>query len=68
MAQENIDPAFVAQAKQQLITLIDDDALIADWLARYMTAPKYPELVDSTAESRTAAVELQRYYNGEFEQ
>jgi len=68
MAQEKIDPAFVAQAKQQLIALIDDDALIADWLARYMTAPKYPELVDSTAESRVAAVELRRYYNGEPEQ
>ena len=68
MAEEKIDPAFVAQAKQQLITLIDDDALIADWLARYMTAPKYPELVDSTAESRTASVALQRYYNGEPEQ
>jgi len=65
MASEQIDPAFVREAKRQLIALFDDDALVADWFARYMTAPKYPELVDSTAESRTAAVELQRYYNGE---
>jgi len=65
MASEKIDARFVAHAKQQLLALIDNDELIADWLARYMTAPKYPELTDSTGESRTAAVELQRYYNGE---
>ena len=68
MAREKIDPVFIAEAKRQLLALIDDDALIADWFARYMTAPKYPELIDSTAESRVAAVELQRYYNGELEQ
>ena len=62
-----IDPTFVAQAKQQLWQAIDNDDLIADWFARFMTAPKYPELVDMTQEERRANWRNRRYYNGDVE-
>ncbi len=35
---DEIDPQFVAQAKKLLLDALDDDALIGDWLARFMTA------------------------------
>ena len=47
MASANIDQAFIDQAKQ-LWQAINDDDLIADWFARFMTATKYPELEEMT--------------------
>lgn len=65
MARDEIDAAFVTQAKQQLSALLEDEALIADWLARYMTSPKYPGLEELTGEQRSAQVNGRRYRNGE---
>ncbi len=65
MAADEIDPAFVAAAKQQLLALLEDDDLIADWLARYMTSPKYPDLLEMTGEERTAQVKGRTFRNGE---
>lgn len=65
MASDEINAAFLAQAKQQLLGLLEDDALIADWFARYMTSPKYPDLTELTNEQRTASVNGRRYRNGE---
>ena len=52
MASSNIDQAFIDQAKQQLWQAINDDDLISDWFARFMTATKYPELEEMTEEER----------------
>ncbi|MBT8144339.1 MAG: cupin domain-containing protein [Gammaproteobacteria bacterium] len=65
MAGQEIAPAFVEQAKQLLQRALDDDELLADWFARFMTAPKYPDLVDQTAERRLARVNNVVYQNGE---
>lgn len=65
MANDEIDPAFVAAAKQQLLALLEDENLIADWLARYMTSPKYPDLLEVTGEERTAQVKGCVFRNGE---
>ena len=62
-----IAPAFVVQAKQQLWQAIDNDDLIGDWFARFMTTPKYPELVDMTQEVRRASWRNRRYCNGDVE-
>ena len=32
---DEIDPSFIAHGKRQLLTLLDNDPLIADWLAVY---------------------------------
>ena len=66
MASETIDDAFVQHAKAQLLGLLDNDALIADWFARYMTRPKYPGLEEMTEELRTAQTLGRHYRNGEI--
>ena len=67
LAGPDIAQAFVAQAKQQLWQAIDNDDLIGDWFARFMTAPKYPDLVEMTQEERRAIWRNRRYCNGDVE-
>ena len=67
LTDPEIAPAFVVQAKQQLWQAIDNDDLIGDWFARFMTSPKYPELVDMTQEERRASWRNRRYCNGDVE-
>ena len=53
-------------AVQQLLReIVDDDALIGDWLARYMSRPKYEEMVEITEEERTATFNGITYKNGD---
>ena len=66
MANTRIDPAFITHAKNQLLKLLDDDELVADWFARFMTAPKYPDLLKTSEERRQANVMGRDYSNGEL--
>ena len=68
MAGETIDPAFVSKARQALRDIVDNEALIADWIARYMTQPKYPDLIELTGETRRARISGRDYENGEPDQ
>lgn len=65
MAGAEIDAAFIGQVRRQLSTLLEDDALLADWFARYMTQPKLPGLEDVTGERRRARINGRDYENGE---
>jgi 50S ribosomal protein L16 3-hydroxylase len=65
MASEAIHPAFIQQARKQLLELLSDDELIGDWFARFMTAPKYPDLVEQTEEQRRASINGRNYHNGD---
>lgn len=65
MASEEITPEFVKQAKDLLLRALDDDELLADWFARFMTAPKYAGLEGDTGEKRRARVNGVVYENGE---
>ncbi len=65
MASEEIAPEFVAQTKRLLQEALDDDALLGDWLARFMTQPKYPGLEEQTGEERRAHIDGVAYVNGE---
>ena len=67
LAGPDIAQEFVTQAKQQLWRAIDNDDLIGDWFARFMTAPKYPELGEMTREERRANWRNRRYCNGDAE-
>ena len=40
--------------KKLLLEALDDDQILAEWFAQFMTAPKYPMLVDETGEQRSA--------------
>lgn len=66
MGSTEIDPLFITHAKQQLLTLLDNDALIADWFARFMTAPKYADSLHLSEERRQATVLGREYCNGEL--
>lgn len=65
MARADIDAAFIEQVRCQLSAVLEDEALLADWFARYMTQPKLPGLEDVTGERRHARVNGRDYENGE---
>ncbi|MFP6817556.1 MAG: cupin domain-containing protein [Pseudomonadales bacterium] len=65
MATEEIAPEFFRQVKDLLLRTIDNDELLADWFARFMTAPKYPDQQGETRERRRARVDGVVYENGE---
>jgi 50S ribosomal protein L16 3-hydroxylase len=66
MAQMTIAPEFIAELRSLLAELLDDDELLTDWFARFMTAPKYPELQALTGERRRARAGGRDYENGEL--
>lgn len=65
MASPHIDPAFIQQIKHMLHTLADDEELLADWFARFVSAPKYPEWVDEADGDREVEANGKYYLNGE---
>ncbi len=67
MASTEIHPSFIQQVKSMLGELLDDEALLSDWFARYMTSPKYPELSGEVDENREAEIKGKRYQNGEVQ-
>ena len=67
MATTAIHPAFIQQVKSMLNELLDDESLLSDWFARYMTSPKYPDLLDEVDEDREASVNGECYFNGEIQ-
>ncbi len=67
MASTEIHPSFIQQVKVMLGELLDDEALLSDWFARYMTSPKYPELSGEVDEDREAEIRGKRYQNGEVQ-
>lgn len=56
MATENIDPAYIKQIRTLLLETLNDETMLTEWFAQYMTQPKYPMLLDETGEKRTASV------------
>ncbi len=65
MAKTTIDPMFIQQAKLMLNNLIENDELLNEWFARYMTLPKYPDLSEALGELRIAQIGKTHYINGE---
>ena len=57
VAGSSISPAYIGQIKTLLLDTLNDDQLLAEWFAQYMTEPKYPMLLDETGETRTASIE-----------
>ena len=69
MAADHIPDAYLKRVKTLLLETLDDDRMLAEWFAQFMTAPKYPMLVDETGELRSATVKhddgtVSRYENG----
>ncbi len=58
MASAQIPTAYIGQVRSLLQNLLDDDQVLGEWFAQYMTQPKYPEHVDTTGELRVASINL----------
>ena len=54
----HIPKSYVEQVRALLLTVLDDERLLGEWFAQYMTQPKYPHLVDLTSERRCANIDL----------
>jgi 50S ribosomal protein L16 3-hydroxylase len=65
MASEEIAPEFIIQVRELLLSVLDDETLLADWFARFMTACKYAGLENETGERRRARIHGVDYENGE---
>lgn len=67
MASDKIDPAFIDQARALLGNLLNDDAMLADWFAHYMTRPKYSDMVFDEVELQRVAISPtgKRFVDGE---
>ena len=66
MANDQISSAHIAKVRELLLSTLDNEKLLADWFARYMTSPKYPELVEETGELRSAkTADGSSFINGE---
>jgi hypothetical protein len=47
-----------------LHSVVDDRSRLADWFARYMTTPRYPEFNTLVPEHRVARYRGTSYFNG----
>jgi len=70
MANQPISNAYLEQIRLLLNNTLNDDDLLLNWFAQFMTRPKYPELADDTGEHRQAIIETPlgnktTYQNGE---
>jgi 50S ribosomal protein L16 3-hydroxylase len=71
MATQPISSAYLQQIRSLLNQTLDDDELLLDWFAQFMTQPKYSELVDETGEQRVASIKINKnksvkYHNGDL--
>jgi 50S ribosomal protein L16 3-hydroxylase len=69
MATQPISSEYLKQIRSLLNQTLDDDELLLNWFAQFMTQPKYPELVDETGERRSTYIcnptgANTKYYNG----
>ena len=71
MANQPISSAYLEQIRTLLTKTLNDDELLLNWFAQFMTQPKYPELADETGECRRATIQtpsnfIKSYRNGEL--
>ena len=58
MATQPISNEYLQQIRSLLNQTLNNDDLLLNWFAQFMTQPKYPELVDETGERREATINL----------
>jgi 50S ribosomal protein L16 3-hydroxylase len=69
MATQPISNEYLQQIRSLLNQTLNNDDLLLNWFAQFMTQPKYPELIDDTGERRKAIISApsgikKTYYNG----
>ena len=74
MASQPISPAYLDQIRALINHSLSDDQLLMNWFAQFMTTSKHPDLIEHTAEMRSATIKdvqtgkLTRFVNGEVEE
>ena len=53
---DHISNEYVSEIRTVLLEILSDDSLLLEWFAKYMTEPKYPEVIDITKEERVAYI------------
>ena len=54
-----ISKEYIRQVEGMLLNLLNDDQMLGEWFAQFMTQPKYPTLVEVTEEKREAVLQNQ---------
>ena len=70
MSDQPIPTAYIEQIRSLITETLGDDDLLLNWLAQFMTRPKYPQLSSETGESRSTCIKTKQgktisYHNGE---
>jgi 50S ribosomal protein L16 3-hydroxylase len=58
MATQPISSEYLAQIRSLLNQTLNNDDLLLNWFAQFMTQPKYPEHVNETGERREVTINL----------
>ena len=59
VSAQPISKEYIHQVKVMLLNLLNDDQMLGEWFAQFMTQPKYPTLVEVTEEKREAVLQNQ---------
>jgi len=57
-ANQPISSDYIEKIRSLLLETLDDDQLLGEWFAQFMSQPKYPALVPITGEMRTTTLSL----------
>jgi len=63
-AGDELQDAVIDQLQVLLKEVVNDRDRLADWFARYMTTPKYPDTETAVPEYREMHYQGKRYING----
>ena len=63
-AGDELQDAVIDQVQVLLKEVVNDRDRLADWFARYMTTPKYPDIKTAVPEHREMHYQGRRYVNG----
>ena len=61
---DEIQLNYVLELKTLLLSVLNDDRLLSNWFAQYMTQPKYPHLTELTKEKRKAKIKIPLAFDG----
>ena len=59
VSAQPISKEYIHQVKVLLLNLLNDDQMLGEWFAQFVTQPKYPTLVEVTEEKREAVLQNQ---------
>ena len=65
--KDDIPSNYLVEIRAALSEILNDDKLLLEWFAKYMTEPKYPDFTDLTNEERVASIKSNHSKKGVVE-